>query len=305
MTETKKYSYRYPHPAVTTDCVIFGFDGSKLNVLLVERGIEPFKGSWALPGGFMRIDETAEECAARELKEETGLEPSYMEQLSAFSRVNRDPRERVVTIAFFALVRTSNVVGGDDAADARWWNIDKLPSLAFDHADILEHALKVLREKVRVEPISFQLLDEEFTMPELQSIYEAILGVNFDRRNFSKKVLSLGIAEPVLELAAKPTAIHPSQPSIRLRRTKHLAKKGNESIFVDCQPNGTIKPGIKVDYPANDSINVLMEQAKKAAQAKLSSGKIGKSPRLFTFNKKQFDFIRKKKDDGTSMPFDF
>lgn len=280
MTETKTYSYRYPHPAVTTDCVIFGFDGSKLNVLLVERGIEPFKGSWALPGGFMRIDETAEECAARELKEETGLEPSYMEQLSAFSGVNRDPRERVVTIAFFALVRTSNVVGGDDAADARWWSIDELPSLAFDHADILEHALKVLREKVRVEPISFQLLDEEFTMPELQSIYEAILGVNFDRRNFSKKVLSLGIAEPVMS----PDAVTASCADAAL-------------------PGNLIS--LNEDGIAND--NKIGWISKNSTQSiKMSPHtKIGKTPRLFAFNKKRFDFIRKKKDDGTSMPFDF
>lgn len=282
MTENKTYTYSYPHPAVTTDCVIFGFDGSKLNVLLVERGIEPFKGSWVLPGGFMKIDETAEECAARELKEETGLEPSYMEQLSAFSGVNRDPRERIVTIAFFALVRTSDVLGGDDAADARWWSIDELPPLAFDHEEILAQAIKVLREKVRVEPISFQLLDEEFTMPELQSIYEAILGVNFDRRNFSKKVLSLGIAEPIEQYKASALCDNDAAaPSCFMKSDKvgEALKPGKKTAWTSCKPAQPTKT--------------------------MPHAKIGKSPRLFSFNQKKFDFIRKKKDNGTSMPFDF
>lgn len=253
-----KYTYKYPHPAITTDCVIFGFDGSKLNVLLVERGLEPYKGSWALPGGFMRIDETAEDCAMRELEEETGLRASYIEQIGAFSQVDRDPRERVVTIAFYALVRLSDVSGGDDAADARWWAIDDIPRLAFDHQDILDTAVKVLREKVRVEPISFQLLDEEFTMPELQSIYEAILGVSYDRRNFSKKVLSLGIAEPI-ENACEPT--------------------NDDCMAMPC-----------------------LQMCSEPTPTKKHSPK---SPRMFSFNKKKFDFIRKKKNDGTSMPFDF
>ena len=117
------FQYKYPHPAVTADCVVFGFDGKQLHVLLIERGLEPYKGSWALPGGFMKIDETVEQCALRELKEETGVEDIYLEQFHGFSAVGRDPRERVVTVAFLALVRKSDfrLIAGDDAAGDSWF----------------------------------------------------------------------------------------------------------------------------------------------------------------------------------------
>jgi len=189
------YHYKYEHSAVTTDCVIFSFDGHKLKVLLVQRGLEPYKGQWAFPGGFLKMDETVEQGALRELKEETGLEPSRVEQLGCFSDPNRDPRERVLTIAFFALVRPSEVKGGDDAADARWFALDELPPLAFDHSDILKLAQERLKQAIHFEPIGFELMDEEFKMPDLQRLYEAILGTKFDRRNFQKKILSLGILE--------------------------------------------------------------------------------------------------------------
>jgi 8-oxo-dGTP diphosphatase len=191
----KRYWYKYPRPAVTTDSVIFGFDGIGLNVLLIKRGIEPFKGRWAFPGGFMNMGETAEECARRELREETGVENVYMEQLQAFSRVDRDPRERVVTIAFYALVRPSDyeVIGGDDADEARWFHTNDMPELAFDHDDIFKVALERLRWKVHFEPIGFHLLDEKFTMGDLQRLYESILGERFDRRNFQKKMMSTTI----------------------------------------------------------------------------------------------------------------
>ena len=127
--EENKYCYRYPHPAVTTDCVIFGFDGERLQVLLIERGIEPYKDHWALPGGFVGIDESAEECARRELQEETGLQGVTIEQFHTFSDVNRDPRERVISIAFYALVKLSEVKGGDDASEAQWFSYDDVPSL--------------------------------------------------------------------------------------------------------------------------------------------------------------------------------
>ena len=191
--EDNKYCYKYPHPAVTTDCVIFGFNGESLQVLLIERGIEPYKGHFAFPGGFLKMDETAEAGALRELKEETGLENAYIQQLHTFSNPNRDPRERVITIAFYALVKIQEVKGGDDAASARWFPLDEIPPLAFDHDYILRTATQRLREQIHFRPIGFELLPEKFTIRELQSLYEAILGINFDRRNFSKKMLHLGI----------------------------------------------------------------------------------------------------------------
>ena len=190
---TNQYCYKYPHPAVTTDCVIFGFNGERLQVLLIERGIEPYKGRWAFPGGFLKMDETAEEGALRELKEETGLENAYIQQLHTFSDPNRDPRERVITIAYYALVRIQEVKGGDDAAYARWFPLDEIPPLAFDHDYILRMATQRLREQIHFQPIGFELLPEKFTIKELQSLYEAILGINFDRRNFAKKMLHLEI----------------------------------------------------------------------------------------------------------------
>lgn len=187
------YTYQYPHPAVTADCVIFGFDGVTIRVLLIQRGLEPYKGKWALPGGFMNMDETAEQCAARELEEETGLKNTTVEQFYTFSEVGRDPRERVITVAHFALVRLAEVRGGDDADVARWFGLDEIPSLAFDHDRILRMALNRLKERIFFKPIGFELLPEVFTMTELQNLYEAILEVKFDRRNFYNKILKLGI----------------------------------------------------------------------------------------------------------------
>ena len=197
--EELKYCYKYPHPAVTTDCVVFGFDGHRLNILLIERGAEPYKGCWAFPGGFMNIDETAEQGAMRELSEETGLKLEYLKQFGTFTAVHRDPRERVITIAFYALARKSAVQGGDDAAKAQWFPIEEVPPLAFDHDYILRKATEQLKKDIHFEPIGFGLLDEQFTIPELQRLYESILGVRFDRRNFYKKILQTGILEEAEE----------------------------------------------------------------------------------------------------------
>lgn len=188
------YTYKYPHPAVTTDCIVFGFDGTKLNLLLINRGIEPYKGSWALPGGFMKIDETAEQGAMRELQEETGVKDIYIEQLQAFTAVDRDPRERVMTIAFMAFVRQEKyeVIAGDDAAKAQWFPVNSLPQLAFDHKEIITLALDKLRWKMTYEPLAFRLLNKTFTISQLQTIYEVVFDKRFDRRNFHKKLTSLG-----------------------------------------------------------------------------------------------------------------
>ncbi len=192
------YSYKYPRPALTTDSVIFGFDGVGINILLIERGIEPYKGKWALPGGFVRIDESVDAAARRELKEETGVGDVFMEQLFTFGDLERDPRGRVVSVAYYALVRTDayRLLAGDDASTAHWFPINKIPPLAFDHDHILRVAHQRLKGKIRYQPIGFELLDEKFTMPELQRVYESILEISFDRRNFYNKLMKTGLLIP-------------------------------------------------------------------------------------------------------------
>ena len=225
-TEEKKYCYEYPHPSVTTDCVIFGFDGTKLSVLLIKRGVEPYEGKWAFPGGFLKMEEDAETDAKRELQEETGLEDAYMRQFHTFSAPERDPRERVITIAYYALVRMQEVKGGDDAAEARWFTLDKVPQLAFDHDRILRKAEQALRQQIHFEPVGFELLPEEFTIKELQNLYEAILDVRFDRRNFYNKMKRLGMLEQLGE------TVNPSQKKeaflFRFNKAKYdeLKQKG-------------------------------------------------------------------------------
>lgn len=171
--ENKPYCYRYPHPAVTTDCVIFGFDDTNLKVLLIQRGGDPYKGKWAIPGGFLNPDESADEGALRELKEETGLGTACAEQFHTYSEPDRDPRERVITIAYLALVRLQEVKGSDDAADARWFSLNEIPQLAFDHGAILRDAVNRLRERIHHHPIGYRPLPEDFTLCELKIISEA------------------------------------------------------------------------------------------------------------------------------------
>ena len=187
------YAYEYPRAAITTDSVVFGYDGHLLQVLLIKRNGEPYKGCWAIPGGFLNMDETVEQCAFRELYEETGLEPDCMEQFGVFSAVDRDQRGRVITIAFYALVKLTEVHAADDAAEAKWFDASQLPELAFDHLDIIKEAFESLKRDVKYRHSVFELLEEQFSIPQLQRLYENILGVSFDRRNFQKKILSWGI----------------------------------------------------------------------------------------------------------------
>ena len=224
------YTYKYPHPAVTTDCIVFGFDGTKLNLLLINRGIEPYKGSWALPGGFMKIDETAEQGALRELQEETGVKDIYIEQLQAFTAVDRDPRERVMTIAFMAFVRQEKyeVIAGDDAAKAQWFPVNSLPQLAFDHKEIITLALNKLRWKMTYEPLAFRLLNKTFTISQLQTIYEVVCDKRFDRRNFHKKLTSLGYIIPTeeqLKTIGRPSTLY----TFDERKYREVAE--NRNIF--------------------------------------------------------------------------
>jgi len=193
MDEQKIVSYQYPRPALTVDCVIFGYDSKKLDILLIKRGIEPFKGQWALPGGFVRMEESAEEAAIRELQEETGLLNVYMEQLYTFSQPERDPRGRTVSVAFFALINKNDFLkprGGDDASEAEWFNIKELPNLAFDHKEIINVALNRLKGKIKYQPVGFELLPEYFTLVQLQELYEIILKTTVDKRNFRRKILN-------------------------------------------------------------------------------------------------------------------
>lgn len=197
------YTYKYPRPALTVDCVVFGLDRqSTLKVMLIQRNLPPYQGNWALPGGFVRIDESLEEAALRELQEETGIERLFLEQLYTFGAVDRDPRERIVTVAYYALVNLDEYVikAASDASDADWFAIDALPSLAFDHDRILALALERLKTKVRYEPIGFELLPKKFTLFQLQRLYETILGQELDKRNFRKKILKMGLLHELNEL---------------------------------------------------------------------------------------------------------
>jgi len=196
------YTYEYARPALTVDCVVFGLDESDLKVLLIQRDLEPFAGRWALPGGFIRMDETLDQAARRELQEETGLAKVFLEQLYTISDVGRDPRERVVTVAYYALVRLSDhqVQAATDARNAAWFSADDLPRLAFDHDGIVAVALQRLQGKVRYQPIGFELLPPKFSLTRLQQMYEIILERPLDKRNFRKKVLSLDILEDLEEV---------------------------------------------------------------------------------------------------------
>lgn len=192
------YTYEYPRPSVTVDCVIFGMDDSyDLRVLLIQRAHDPHAGSWALPGGFVDMGEDLETAARRELEEETGVTNVFIEQLFTFGAPERDPRGRVISIAYYALVNLVEhpVEPASDAQNAEWFNINDLPELAFDHKRILEMAVERIRSKVLYKPIGFELLPEKFTLTDLQKLYETILGQKLNRRNFRSKILKMGLLE--------------------------------------------------------------------------------------------------------------
>jgi 8-oxo-dGTP diphosphatase len=189
------FTYDYARPALTSDCVVFGLDQNDLKILLIQRALPPFENEWALPGGFIRIGEDIDVCARRELEEETGLQNVYLEQLATIGTPNRDPREHVVTVAYFALVNLLEhpPTAATDARNAAWFSFDDLPRLAFDHNKILALARSRLRGKVRYQPVGFELLPEKFTLTQLQHLYELILEETLDKRNFRKKVAKLDI----------------------------------------------------------------------------------------------------------------
>ena len=196
------FPYAYARPALTVDAVVFGLDEDDLKILLIQRAQEPFAGRWALPGGFVHVGEDLDEAVRRELAEETGLTKVFLEQLCTVGTPDRDPREHVVSVAHYALVRLSDhrVQAATDASDAAWFALDDLPRLAFDHEDIVDTAIARLRGKVRYQPIGFELLPPKFSLPRLQRLYEIVLERDLDKRNFRKKVLSLGILEELDEV---------------------------------------------------------------------------------------------------------
>lgn len=196
------YQYEYPHPAVTTDIVIFSIRDGVLKLLLIKRAGQPYQGKWALPGGFVQLDEDLESGAMRELEEETGLRDVYLEQLYTFGRPNRDPRERVITVAYYALIRSDQVslTASTDAEAVGWFGLDELPPLAFDHTDIVDMAQQRLIAKLDYSTIAFQFMGDTFTLSELQSVYETILGEAIDKRNFRKWILALEQIEETGEL---------------------------------------------------------------------------------------------------------
>lgn len=187
------YCYRYPHPAVTTDVVVFTIRKKRLQLLLIRRGGQPFKDSWALPGGFLEIEEDLETCAKRELAEETGVSGVFLEQLYTFGTPDRDPRERVISVTYYALVPSDRlrIKASSDAAAAAWYPLDELPDLAFDHNEIIALAHQRLVAKLNYSTIAFQFMPETFTLSELQGVYEILRNESLDKRNFRKWILAL------------------------------------------------------------------------------------------------------------------
>ena len=290
------YTYQYPHPAVATDCVVFGFNGRELEILLIERGIEPFKGSWAFPGGFMGMEETAEETAQRELREETGLTVHTLKQLGAFTSVHRDPRERVVSIAFYALVQPSDVTGGDDAKQARWFPVDDAPPLAFDHDYILRKALQQLRKDIHFEPVGFELLNNAFTMSELQRLYESILGVHFDRRNFEKKMIQTGILEPLDEEDVQADVLYDNR--IMSSDAQPAPKR---STFAERSLFGAKQEMKRMDIGALFGSAPSETHATMSWEEQAQRKKPGRKGRKFFFNKEKYDKF--KQDNNFRLEF--
>lgn len=204
VAETEAHVYdaaKYDRPSVTTDVVIFSILDEMLKVLLIKRKSWPYEEMWAIPGGFVKMSESLEAAAYRELAEETGVtdQDVYLEQLYTFGEPNRDPRTRVITVAYFALVSADKLSpqAASDAADVAWFSVYELPSLAFDHAEILGYALTRLRYKLEYSAVGFQLLPEKFTLRELQDAYEIILGTKLDKGNFRSKLRKTDVVEPV------------------------------------------------------------------------------------------------------------
>jgi 8-oxo-dGTP diphosphatase len=218
------------HIKVAVDAIVFGYSKSDgLSVLLIKRKYEPFKNAWAIPGGFVLENESLEEAVRRELQEETGITVNYLEQLYSFGEPNRDPRQRIISIAYFALVNSTHfsiLKASTDAEEAAWFSINKLPKLAFDHKKILQVAIERLKAKVRYEPIGFELLDKQFAFSDLEKLYSILLDRPIDRRNFTKKILSLDILEDTGTLASTGVGRPSKVYQFNKKRYNQLQKEG-------------------------------------------------------------------------------
>jgi len=226
------YTYEYPRPALTVDCIIFGLDADlELKIMLIKRDIPPFQGQWAIPGGFVRMDETLEQAALRELQEETGIHDVYLEQLYTFGDLERDPRDRTVTVAYYALINLveQEIKASTDAREAKWFVLSQIPALAFDHGQILQKAIARLRSKIRYEPIGFELLPKKFTLTQLQKLYETVSDLELDKRNFRKKILSMDLLIDTGEV--EQGVSHRAAKLYRFDETKYLQLKQNGFNF--------------------------------------------------------------------------
>ena len=216
---------------VAVDAIVFGYSKAEgVSILLIKRKYPPFKNSWAIPGGFILETESLEDAVKRELMEETGIKVNYLEQLYTFGTPKRDPRQRIVSVAYFALVKSSSfqrLKASTDAEDAGWFSINQLPALAFDHKQILQVAIERVRAKIRYQPIGFELLDKKFPFADLEKLYTALLDRDIDRRNFTKKILALGLLEDTGELAPAAGAGRPSKIyQFNKKRYQQLLKDG-------------------------------------------------------------------------------
>jgi len=226
------YSYTYPHPAVTADCLVFGLDEHELKILLIQRLNDPFKGAWALPGGFVMIDEDIHKAALRELKEETGAGSLRLEQLGAWGRPERDPRERVITVVYIAIMipAEQRIQAASDARTALWFPAERPPALAFDHAEILEAGMNRLREKFSTQPPAFEILPERFTLPQVQRLYECVLHRELDTDVFKKKLLATGCVTPLNESEVTAARGRTEIYRVDRPRLRALLREGRDSF---------------------------------------------------------------------------
>ncbi len=213
---------------LTVDAAVFGYEEGNISVLLIRRKYDPFKGQWAIPGGFVQDNESLEDAVERELYEETGIKINYLEQLYSFGKPDRDPRGRVVSISYFGLVRpnTFKIIASTDAEEVAWFSIHELPKLAFDHKEILKIAIERLQGKITYEPIGFELLDKKFPFSDLEKLYTTLLGRDIDRRNFRKKIMGLNVLDELDEKVSKGSGRPANLFRFNQKRYFQLKKEG-------------------------------------------------------------------------------